>query len=65
MPKRIGVMSCNTDECCRGCTERSVEPLCRTTCEKWQRHEEQKRIRYEEAERRSKYLDDILKRRKK
>ena len=56
----------STDKgCCKGCTKRSVEPLCRVTCPFWAEHEERKRIRYEETERRNKYIDDILRGRKK
>lgn len=32
---------------CKGCPDRSVEPLCRNTCKAWQEHEQRKAAAYE------------------
>lgn len=39
---RINISFGFDDGCCIGCTGRCVEPLCRTNCEAWQKHEARK-----------------------
>ena len=35
---------------CKGCTKRSVEPLCRNSCEAWQEHVEERNAVYKKNE---------------
>lgn len=36
---------------CKDCPDRSVEPLCRLTCESWKEHEQERAQHYEEHQR--------------
>lgn len=57
-------LNTGNQHCCNGCSDRSVDPLCRLTCERWKEHEEQKRKRYAETERRMRYMDRTANRKK-